>query len=213
MVPSQGEFRRVEGNVLRYEYDSRKAMEMIEALGYGKGPDGMFREAGGQRLSVEVIGAGGEANLKSVPIVADYWRRIGVEVGESVVPIQRQRDSEWTANFPGFELSRRGADVKSLLRYHSSQAPIAERNFQGQNVPRYLNADLDSLIDRYHLTIPFDERMQVLGGIVNHISDRLVLMTLFYGKEVTMVASRLQNITKGLGSTQAWNAETWDIAS
>jgi ABC-type transport system substrate-binding protein len=184
---------------------------MLDALGLARGADGFLRDASDQRLTVEVIGAGGEANLKSVPIVADFWRRVGVEVTEAVVPIQRQRDAEWTANYPGFELSRRGTDMKSLLRYHSSQAPIAERNFQGSNVPRYTNPELDALIDRYHVTIPFGERMQVLTGIVRHISDQLVLMPLFYDKEATMISSRLLNVGKGLSSTQAWNAEAWDI--
>jgi peptide/nickel transport system substrate-binding protein len=211
VVPNQAEYASIEGAIVRYDYDPRRAGQMLEGLGYSRASDGFLRDPQGQRLPLEVIGAGGEANLKSVPIVADFWRRVGVEVSEAVVPIQRQRDYEWTANFPGFELSRRGADLKSLLRYHRSQAPTAERGFQGQNVPRYINADLDALIERYHVTIPIPERMSVLGQIVNHMSEQLVLMTLFYDKEVTAVANRLVNFTKGLSSTQAWNAEQWDL--
>jgi len=213
VVPNQAEFGSIEGSIVRYEYDPRKAIQLLEGLGLARGSDGFFRDASGQRLSVEVIGAGGEANLKSVPIVADFWRRIGVETGESVVPVQRQRDFEWTANYPGFELSRRGADLKNLTRYHGSQIPTAERNFQGTNVPRYSAAELDGLIDSYHRTIALQERMGPLSGIVRHVSENLVLMTLFYDKEVTMIGSRLQNVNKGLSSTQAWNAEVWDVAS
>jgi peptide/nickel transport system substrate-binding protein len=211
VVPDMAEYQPIEDSIVRYEYDPRRTTQMLDDLGMTRGPDGFLRDASNQRLTVEVIGAGGEANLKSVPIVADFWRRVGVEVTEAVVPIQRQRDYEWTATFPGFELSRRTNDMKSLLRYHSSQAPIAERSFQGQNVPRYINPELDALIDRYHVTIPFGERMQVLRGIVRHISDQLVLMTLFYDKEPTMIGKRLLNVTKGLNATQAWNAEAWDI--
>jgi hypothetical protein len=36
-------------------------------------------------------------------------------------------------------------------------------------------------------------------------------MTLFYDKEATMIGSRLVHISKGLSSTQAWNAEAWDV--
>ncbi len=211
VVPNQPEYQQIRGSFVRYGFEPVRSTQMLEDLGYTRGADGFLRDGANQRVLVEVIGAGGEANLKSVPIVADFWRRVGVEVAEAVVPIQRQRDSEWTANFASFELSRRGADVKSLLRYHSSEAPIAERNFQGSNVPRYMNPDLDAIIESYHTTIPFADRMRALGQIAEHMSDQLVLMPLFYDKEVTIVANRLDHVSKGLSATQAWNAEAWNL--
>lgn len=66
-----GRFRYL-GSFVRYEYDPRKAIQLLEGLGRARGSDGFFLDTTVQRLSVEVIGAGGEANLKSVPIVADF---------------------------------------------------------------------------------------------------------------------------------------------
>jgi hypothetical protein len=43
----------IEPGVVKYVYDPRQATQMIADLGYQKGPDGVFLDSAGQRLTVE----------------------------------------------------------------------------------------------------------------------------------------------------------------
>src|SRR5262249_15804362 len=48
--PAVPEYKEVADSVVVYQYDPRKAAELIEGLGYTKGPDGAYRSAAGERI-------------------------------------------------------------------------------------------------------------------------------------------------------------------
>jgi peptide/nickel transport system substrate-binding protein len=52
--PNQPQNREIEAQLPRYDYDPRRAEQMIADLGYSKGASGFFRDASGERLSVEL---------------------------------------------------------------------------------------------------------------------------------------------------------------
>ncbi len=53
MSPEDPMYAAVEPQLVKYEYDPRRAVHMIEDLGYARAADGMFGDASGQRLAVE----------------------------------------------------------------------------------------------------------------------------------------------------------------
>ena len=148
--------------------------------------------------------------------VVDYWKQIGVDTDPFFVPIQRINDRELRATFPGFEVLGAGdigVSPDVVRRYHSSLIALPENRFQvtGNN-PRYRSADLDSLIDRYVVTIPHGERMAALGQIVHHLSDQIPSLGLFYVVDSTIYSRKITGMTRRTQeSTQAWNAEEWDV--
>jgi peptide/nickel transport system substrate-binding protein len=171
--PDMVEYPHVERSIVRYEFDPRKASQMIEALGYAKGSDGFFRDAAGERLTVESRATVTVINQKAMLAVADYWQRIGVGAETSTIPLQRQNDLEYMVTFGSFLFLRGGRDLTAFQNQHSSRAATPERNFAGINRSRYMSPEYDALIDRYFLTVPFPERMQVLGQIIHHETDQL----------------------------------------
>lgn len=55
--------------------------------------------------------------------------------------------------------------------------------------------------------------MAVLAQIINHMTDQLNIMGLFYDTEVVAYSNRLRNISptaKEAGSATTWNAHQWD---
>jgi ABC-type transport system substrate-binding protein len=208
--PTDPLYREVESGIVRYEYDSRRAAQLIEGLGYQRAADGGYRDAVGQRLAVEIRVVGGDVNQKATLAVADYWQRTGIEAQPVQVPPQRARDVEWRANFPGFEVAQQPADftANALRRFHSTEASLPENSYRGNNRTRYQSPELDALIDRYYVTIPRGERVQVIGQIMHHMTDQAIVMGLLYNAQATMVASRLRNVPP----STTWNAHEWLVS-
>jgi peptide/nickel transport system substrate-binding protein len=209
--PNQPEYKDVESQVIRYEYDPRRAAQLIEGLGYTKGSDGFYQNAAGQRLSFEVrTRQGDDLQEKTLFGVADYWQRAGLGVEPFIFPALRANDREFRAMRPAFEVVRQPGGSDALVRYHGGDTPLPENNFTGINRSRYMNAELDALIDRFHVTIPWRERMQVLGMAVNHMTSQVVAMGIYYAVDPTMISNRLQNVR---AQNTAWNAHLWDLQS
>ena len=168
---------------------------------------GYFRDAAGERLSVEIRASVTVINQKAALSVQDYWQRIGVGVDFHNITIQRQGELEYMVTFPGFLVLRNPRELTIFQNQHSSRAALPERNFAGINRGRYMSPEYDALIDRYFSTIPFQERMQALAQILHHETDQLATMRLFSDPEPTPVSNRLKNVPPA----SPWNAHLWDV--
>jgi peptide/nickel transport system substrate-binding protein len=206
-------YRDVERQVIQYEYDPRKATQMVEGLGYARGPDGFFADSAGQRLSVNIISTSTDLYAKTALVAADYWQRVGVGAEAGVVPDGRERDLEFRATFPGFEVVSSGSGIDSLRNFKKSEIRLPENRFQGRNRVRYGNDQLESLIGRYYVTIPLPERMQILGDIVHHLTDQVVFLYVFYSGEPTLIGNRLVNVFPPQEASITWNVHEWDVRS
>lgn len=195
-----------EARIVRYDYDPRKAAQMIEALGYARGADGTFRDSRGEALSVEVNATDEDQNTKPMFAIADYWKRVGIAAEGVVIPVQRQSDREYRATFPGFSLQGSTSGWQRVIDTTSDQARMPPR-YSGRNYARYMNPEFDALIQRFTSTIPMPERVAALQQVMHHWTDQLVGIPLYYAMTSTFVSSRMRNA----GFSPTWNAHEWDI--
>ena len=215
LLPNQPQYKEIEErNVIRFPYDPRRAIELIGGLGYTRGADGWFVDAGGNRLAVEVrTTVGDDAREKMLLAIVDYWKQIGLQGNPVLVPRQQAQDLAYRATFPGFELNRNPPDERGTPNLHSRTIPLAENGYRVTgNRSRYRNAEMDALVDRYFVSIGVQERTQVMGQIVKHYSENLPVTAILYDAIPTLASNRLANVGAGgpYGS-QAWNAHLWDI--
>lgn len=209
--PSQPEYKDVESSVVRYEYDPRRAMQLIDGLGFTRGPDGIYRDGANERLSVEIrTTSGDDLRDKMLFSLGDEWPKVGVAVETVIIPRQRADDREYRAARPAFEMVRQPNDLSegALTRLVSSEAALPENNFRGQNRVRYQNPEYDALVDRYLVTVPMAERLDVVRQIVRHISENVPILGLLYAAEPILVANRVLGVDANL---KGRNAHEWDV--
>jgi peptide/nickel transport system substrate-binding protein len=209
--PALPEFRETEAAAARYDYDPRRATQLIEELGYTRGGDGFFAAANGQRLAAEIrTTAGDDLRDKLLFATSDFWQQNGVGVENVIIPRQRTDDREYRSTRPGFELVRQPNDLTegALRRFHGQEAALPENSYRGQNRTRYSSPELDALIDRYLVTVPRQERIEVLRQMVRHISEQLPIMGLTYGVESMLIAKRIVNVDADVASR---NGHEWDL--
>jgi len=211
--PRHAEYRPVESSIVRYTYNPNRAAQLLEGMGFTRDAESMFRDASGQRLSVEVRTTTNDANQKATFAVVDFFQRVGVVSEPTVIPVQRLQDRVYRTTFPGLELVNQpfGPDgFENLL--HSSAAPLPERDYRapGSNKNRgaYLNSDYDALMDRYRVTVPLAERMQIMGQLIHLQTDLQLVMGLFYSADAIVMANKLRNVPPA----NTWNVHLWDVA-
>jgi ABC-type transport system substrate-binding protein len=195
---------------VRYAYEPPRARQLIEELGYTRGPDGYYQDRAGQRLTPKIQTTIDDLRQKTMTVIGDHWKEVGVQLEPVVIPRQLSSDRQVRSEFATFDFTRQPSDP---TRYHSRQAPLAENNYRGNNRGRYMNADYDAMIERFEVTIPRAERMQILGDMVHHMTDQLVTMGIFYVVEAILVSNRLQNVGPPIGedALQTWDAHEWDV--
>jgi len=212
--PTTREYKATQSSVVDYPFDPQRAGQLIGDIGYTRGPDGMFRDAAGQPLYAEIRGAASrDIHVKGLFPIVDNWQKVGVGSDPIVISAQQASDLQDQATFHAFQLVRQDYGLNRLIAYHSSQARLPERNYTGSNNGRYINVELDALIDRYVVTVPWDERMQAAGRILHHLTDQVALMPLFYDMEASLVSDRMQNVSPLAQSatSQMWNGHEWDV--
>jgi ABC-type transport system substrate-binding protein len=213
LIPDDKEFAPLDPAVVRYEYDPRRATQMLEAMGYTRGSDRLFRDAANQRITVEMRATVIDILQKTVLALADDWQQVGVVVEPHSIAPARQADREYRATFPAFDTSRGNNSAESFKTFLSSEARVRETGYAGQNFPSYTNAELDALINRYLVAIPVPERMEAGRGIVHHMSDQVVVLPVFYDVVGTMTGNRLRGVPRSAAQskTTTWNAHEWDV--
>src|SRR5579885_2580492 len=189
---------------------------MVQSLGYSRGADGMFHDAAGQPLVVEMRIEGADINNKAALAIMDGWQ--GVGIGVRPQPFAAGASNQWLYTYPGFWIRRGPSDIAGLRNLHSSRIPLAENNYRPGHVSRYAHPELDGLLDRYCTTIPRQERVDVRGQVLDLVADQLPELPLLFDVEPTVYSRRLANVTGRWPaavrtSTQAWNAHEWEIVS
>jgi len=207
LLSNEENFQEGEQAAVKYEYDPRRAAELIEQMGYAKGADGVYRDPAGQLLSVEVQATDEAQNTKPMFAVADAWKRLGIDGQAAVIPIQRQNDRQYRASFPGFNLQGSTSGVARIKELTSSQARLPENNYTGRNYPRYANPESDGMVDRLFSSIPHQDRVRGLQQVIQHMTDQVVMVPLYYAPMPTMLSNRIVNA----GFDPTWNAHEWDV--
>jgi peptide/nickel transport system substrate-binding protein len=213
--PSDPDYPVIERQLVRYDYAPGRTTQGLRDMGYTRLEEGAWVDASGQRLEVEIQTVEGlDIQVKATAAVAASWQRLGVGVHQFVRSATgNPAERETNASFPGFRLIRQPNTIDDMKQYLISQTPIAEHRFVGQNFTRYMNPEYNDLILRYFRTIPRDERTEVLGQILHHQSENLIIMGLFYNVQSVALGKRVQNVTNSgvHGFNQAWNAHQWDL--
>lgn len=204
----QAIYREVDKTVVKYPYDPRQAVQMIEGLGYTRAPDGVFQDATGEKLAVQVQSSDKDINVRTVLAVADYWKRSGVPTEPVVTPAARQSDLEYQALYPSFDTGGGYGSLKSLIDIKKSEMRLPDNGYRGRNKGNYVNAELENLIERYYVTISQTPRLDTLGQIYRMLTDQVVVMWLYYDVDAFMIANRLANLSpKYFGNVHEWDAK------
>jgi len=207
--PRDPDYEAIKGSIVEYEYDPRKSAQLVEGLGYTKGGDGIFRDPLGRELRFETMTALAGENLyeQTTLSIADYWKRAGVITEPRL--LRGRVDVSLMADRPGFAVDRLMTQLDA--RFLSTSVPTAANRYTGTNRARYQSPDLDALLNRYLVTVPRPERLNILADVMRHMTENVVVIHLFYNVGAQVKAQRLKNVEPRTSKSRIYNPEQWDV--
>lgn len=167
-----------------WPFDPARAAALLEEAGWRPGPDGIRRNAAGERLAFELMTTAGNRSREQVQqILAGMWKAVGVEArirnepprvffGETV---SRRR-------FTGGALFAWVSSPENVPRstFHSDEIPRAERNWSGQNYTGYRDAEVDTLIEALPLELDAAKRRPLWAQLQRRIATDLPALPLWH---------------------------------
>jgi peptide/nickel transport system substrate-binding protein len=202
-------YPRLDQVITKYPYDLRRTEALLGEAGWTKRADGMYRNQAEQTLDVDLwITA---ANEDQAIIVANDWKRAGVNAAPFVIPRARNDDAEFRISYPAAFIATSG---KPLLAdsMNSRELPTAENAYSGGNRGSYVNPEVDRLFDALFVTLDSGQRDNMMVEL-----ERILTFDvgghLYYLSEIAAGRTALKG-PKEFAATEAnyYSFNVWDWA-
>jgi peptide/nickel transport system substrate-binding protein len=198
----------------RWPFDPARAAALLDAAGWARGPDGLRRNAAGEKLGFELMTtAGNRAREQVQQILQAMWRQAGIEV--------RIRNEPPRVLF-GETLSRRkltGAAMFAWIsapesvprgQFHSEEIPAAARNWSGQNYTGFRDPEVDALLEAIPRALDPEARRAQFARLQTILAEALPQLPLWFRADAHVWPLWLAGLrpTGHLNQTPLW-VEAW----
>lgn len=199
----------------KYPFDPARARALLQEAGFTPGPDGILRNAAGQKLSLELnTTAGNRVREQVEQIIQQNLRQIGVEITIQNFParvyfgeITNRRKYKALAEY-AWVLSPT-SDCDQL--YTSDGIPNEANGWAGQNYPGYKNADMDKACKAASREIDEAARNKLLNDTAKIFARDLPAIPMYVWVSTAAAKTGLENFTavQLSGTYETWNAHRW----
>jgi peptide/nickel transport system substrate-binding protein len=201
-------------DVRKWPFDLGRAQALLEEAGWRPGPDGIRRNAAGERLVIELMTTAGNRSREAVQqVIQGMWRQAGIEA--------RIRNEPPRVLF-GETLSKRrftGAVMFAWISapenvprstLHSDEIPRAERNWSGQNYTGFRNAEMDALLEAIPIELDRERRRALWHRLQAIFAEELPQLPLWFRADAHVWPAWLENVrpTGHLAPSSLW-VEEW----
>ncbi len=133
-------------------YDRKKGDALLTAKGYKKGADGMWADAAGKKITLDIIGFGSTGPAMG-PVLTEMMKRNGIDASMSLPPDfdDRFQKGQYTAAIYGHGGSI-NEPYNTLKLYQS--ASVAVPGGHQVNFARWKNAEYDKIVDEMFTVAP-----------------------------------------------------------
>lgn len=208
--------RMADPDLRQYPHDPAQAAALLEQAGWRMAPDGIRRNAAGERLSLELMTTAGNRSREQVQqVLAAMWRAVGIETRIRNEPPRvffaetlSRRRHQGLAMFAWIS-SPENVPRSSL---HSDEIPRAERNFSGQNYPGFRNAEMDALLEALPIELDPERRRPMWNRLQAIYAEELPSLPLWFRQDAHVWPQWLDGVrpTGHLSPSSLW-VEQWRV--
>lgn len=201
--------------VPKYAYNPDRAAQLFAEAGWTPGPDGVLRNARGERFTVTIVTTAGNRVREDVEqILQSQWRKVGVELRITNQPARvlfgettRHREFEM-AMYAWSQAPIAGCETL----YTTDNIPSSQNAYNGQNSPGFSNPEMDRLCHAISTELDQDKRVAMLRRTQVILAEEMPVLPLYFRVEISAVKTALQNWKPtglGPGGEVTWNVAQW----
>ena len=149
-----------------YNYDPKKAAELMEKAGFKKNAQGLY-EKDGKVAKVKYVGTKGSSIIEGIALQAQKdWKAIGIDMELLLVDFNTLLDKHLKPGDYNVTFSGLGFTIDPHYsfdsNFHSSNIRLDAKGVNtGSNRSRYVNKKVDELIDKGKVTTDINERLKI----------------------------------------------------
>jgi peptide/nickel transport system substrate-binding protein len=203
---------QLEASIPQYPFDLSRAQQLLAQAGWVRGSDGnLVHQQTGERLELEINGGDTRYIKQEQNIVADSWKKVGVQVNLFNLPaalanaMENRVERAGSGIYAGFSSGAAGTG-------HSKLIPGPQNRYTGGNFGGYRNPRVDTLVDQLDVTIPVDQRLPLLREHVNILMSDVAFWPMYWDVTNVMALKHVKGIATGEGPYHTWNFYEWDVA-
>jgi peptide/nickel transport system substrate-binding protein len=195
-------------------FDLARANALLEAAGWTSSPDGIRRNAAGERLSLELMTtAGNRAREQVQQVLQGMWRKAGIETRiRNEPPRVLFAETLSRRRFQGAVLFAWISAPESVPRstLHSEEIPTEARNWSGQNYGGYRNAEMDALLQAIPIELDRERRRALWSRFQAIYAEELPALPLWFRSDAHIWPRWLEGVTPTghLNASSLWS-EGW----
>jgi peptide/nickel transport system substrate-binding protein len=203
-----------DADVPTYPYDPARARALLEQAGWTPGPDGIRRNAAGDKLSLEfATTAGNRVRELTQQVMQSQWRAVGVEVTIHNQPARtffgqllKHRDFSGMAEYA----STLEPLLVPWLRLSSAYIPSQANNWGGQNYAGITDKELDALIAAAQYELDPAKQQALWTQMQQIYATKLYHLPLYFRADPDIIPRWLQGYTAtGKETYVSFFAENW----
>jgi len=199
LSPQDPDYGLIADGITRFDFDPARAERLFSDAGWQKGSDGILADARGERLEIEYRATGRDPQ-NTATIVADQWKRVGVDTHLNFVPEARLKDSEYMGKFPGIRNHTMVAAPTggSTGRFLCFNMPGPENNWlnTATNPPGYCTQEMERANAAMEAAFPFDAKMGPFKEMMRIALRDLPYLPLHFESEPIAVRSNVSGIDR-----------------
>jgi peptide/nickel transport system substrate-binding protein len=214
LSPKEPYYADLDRAITKYPFDPRRTEQYLTEAGYARDREGFFVDSRGERFRPDFQALTSVDYERVQLVVADSWRKAGIDVQTNVLPNELVRDDQVRQTYTGMSMPGSGAVTeRSQLPYMgSAQIGRQANRWKGSNRGGWSNAEYDRLFDLYNSTLVRSERNQQVIQMMKILSDELPLFPLYYNVYVLAVGANLEGPDVGVpDQTDYWNIHQWEL--
>ncbi|HSK39021.1 MAG TPA: peptide ABC transporter substrate-binding protein, partial [Arenibaculum sp.] len=181
----------------RYPYDPERAAALLEEAGWTPGPDGIRRNADGERLDLTLSTTAGNRMRELIQqVLQSQWRALGIDVRIDNQPARvlfgqtlRERRFDHMVMFSWLSAPRN----VPRTTLHSNMIPSAGNGWGGQNHGGYRNPEMDRVLDELEVTCG-DDAKPLWAELQKIYAEDLPALPLFYRADAFVMPSWLEGV-------------------
>jgi len=205
----------IDGAVTKYPYSLSAADGFMTEAGFRKGPDGVYTDASGARLVLEVRSTGGGTSDTERSVAASGWRQAGFDAQEGTLAAALALDAQERASFPAISTAAQSAtDTTMSAAFTTPQIARPENRWNGINRGAWSDPEYDRLVESFNTTLDPTERIQQRASMARVLSDELPAIMLYYNLNPAPFLARLTGpvpTTPDSTGYVGWNIHEWEI--